>query len=105
MSAVQGEAKAVETSSGRISYLEAGSGPVALFAHSDTEMAPDQDVSVTANANMLREFLDAREIDQIDVIGNDSGEGNADLRRSHPEWSGWSGSAMLTPLRHNCWLD
>jgi hypothetical protein len=70
----------IETPSGRISYAEAGSGPVALFvhgvvlnkhlwrhqlsgladirrciavdllAHGDTEIEPNQDVSVTANA-------------------------------------------------------
>src|SRR5271155_1732168 len=92
----------VETPSGRISYLEQGTGPTALFvhgvllnghlwrhqmaelsdirrciavdilAHGDTEIAPDQDVSVTANANMLREFLDALAIDQADIVGNDS---------------------------------
>jgi len=97
--------RSVETPLGRISYAEAGSGPVALFvhgvllnkhlwrhqlegladirrciavdllAHGDTEIGPDQDVSVTANANMLREFLDALKIDQIDLIGNDSGGG------------------------------
>src|ERR1700736_1664905 len=96
---------AVETPSGRISYASAGSGPVALFvhgvllnkhlwrhqltelsdirrciavdllAHGDTEIKPDQDGSVTANAAMLREFLDALSIDQIDIIGNDSGGG------------------------------
>ena len=95
----------VQTPSGRIAYAEAGSGPVALFvhgvllnkylwrhqmvdladirrviavdllAHGDTEIAPDQDVSVTANANMLREFLDALKIDKVDLIGNDSGGG------------------------------
>ena len=99
----------VETPSGRISYVEAGSGPVALFvhgvllnkyfwrhemaglsdirrcisidllAHGDTEIAPDQDVSVTANARMLREVLDASQIDQVDVIGNDSGGGIAQI--------------------------
>jgi pimeloyl-ACP methyl ester carboxylesterase len=99
----------VETPSGRISYVEAGSGPVALFvhgvllnkhfwrhemaglsdirrcisidllAHGDTEIAPDQDVSVTANAKMLREVLDALQIDQVDVIGNDSGGGIAQI--------------------------
>jgi pimeloyl-ACP methyl ester carboxylesterase len=99
----------VETPSGRISYVEAGSGPVALFvhgvllnkyfwrhemaglsdirrciaidllAHGDTEIAPDQDVSVTANARMLREVLDALQIDQVDVIGNDSGGGIAQI--------------------------
>src|SRR3984957_8503235 len=97
--------RSVQTASGRISYIEQGSGPVALFvhgvllnshlwrhqiaalsdirrciavdllAHGDTEIAPGQDVSVTANANMLRDVLDALEIDQVDLIGNDSGGG------------------------------
>src|ERR1022692_865059 len=95
----------VQTASGRISYVEQGSGPVALFvhgvllnshlwrhqladlsdirraiavdllAHGDTEIAPNQDVSVTANAKMLKEFLDALKIDQVDLVGNDSGGG------------------------------
>src|SRR5437016_13407385 len=99
----------VVTPSGRISYKEAGTGPVALFvhgvllnghlwrhqlaelsdlrrciavdllAHGDTEIAPDQDVSVTANAKMLREFLDALHIDQVDLVGNDSGGGIAQI--------------------------
>jgi pimeloyl-ACP methyl ester carboxylesterase len=108
--------RSVETPSGRISYLEQGNGPVALFvhgvllnsylwrhqlagfadirrsiavdllAHGDTEIAPDQDVSVTANANMLREFLDALAIDQVDLVGNDSGAGNAQIFAAmHPE--------------------
>src|SRR5215813_2484298 len=97
--------RSVQTASGQISYMEQGSGPVALFvhgvllngylwrhqladlsdirrciavdllAHGDTEIAPDQDVSVTANAEMLREFLDALKIDQVDLVGNDSGGG------------------------------
>jgi pimeloyl-ACP methyl ester carboxylesterase len=99
----------VVTPSGRISYSEAGTGPVALFvhgvllnghlwrhqlsqlsdtrrciavdllAHGDTEISPDQDVSVTANATMLREFLDALQIDQVDLVGNDSGGGIAQI--------------------------
>jgi pimeloyl-ACP methyl ester carboxylesterase len=99
----------VGTPSGRISYIEAGSGPIALFvhgvllnkhlwrhqlaglsdirrciavdllAHGDTEITSDQDVSVTANANMLREALDALKIDQVDVVGNDSGGGIAQI--------------------------
>src|SRR3979411_3103386 len=99
----------VETPSGRISYASAGSGPVALFAHGvvlnkhlwrhqlaglsdirrciavdllahgDTEIAPDQDVSVTANAKMLREVLDDLKIDQVDLVGNDSGGGIAQI--------------------------
>ena len=97
--------RTVKTPSGVISYTEQGSGPVALFvhgvllnsylwrhqladlsdirrciavdllAHGDTEIAPNQDVSVTANAKMLKEFLDALHIDQVDLVGNDSGGG------------------------------
>jgi len=48
---------------------------VDLLAHGDTDIAPDRDVSVTANANMLREFLGALKIDKVDLIGNDSGGG------------------------------
>src|SRR5215510_6843511 len=89
--------RSIETASGRISYIEQGTGPVAVFvhgvllnghlwrhqlaelsdvrrcialdllAHGDTEMAPNQDVSVTANAKMMEEFLDALEIEQMDL--------------------------------------
>src|ERR1700722_9284639 len=101
--------KSVATPSGRIAYAEAGAGPAALFvhgvllnghlwrhqlaglsdlrrciapdllAHGDTEIAPDQDVSVTANAKMLLEFLDALQIDRVDLIGNDTGGGIAQI--------------------------
>jgi pimeloyl-ACP methyl ester carboxylesterase len=97
--------RSVQTSFGRISYTEQGSGPVALFvhgvllngylwrhqqaalsdirrtiavdllAHGDTEITPDQDVTVTTNAHMLNEFLGALNIENADVIGNDSGGG------------------------------
>jgi len=99
----------IQTASGRISYLEQGNGPVALFvhgvllnshlwrhqlmhlsdirrciaidllAHGDTEIAPDQDVSVTANARMIAEFLDALGIAEVDLVGNDSGGGIAQI--------------------------
>jgi pimeloyl-ACP methyl ester carboxylesterase len=36
-------------------------------------------VSVTANADMLREVLDAFKIDKIDLVGNDSGGGIAQI--------------------------
>jgi pimeloyl-ACP methyl ester carboxylesterase len=101
--------RSIDTASGRISYAEAGSGPVALFvhgvvlnkhlwrhqlavlsdirrciavdllAHGDTEIEPSQDVSMTANANMLREVLDALRIDRVDLVGNDSGGGIAQI--------------------------
>src|ERR1700727_1918921 len=97
--------RSIQTASGRISYVEQGTGPVALFVHGvllnghlwrpqlgelfdirrtiavdlivhgDTEITADQDVSVTANAKMLSEFLDALHIDQVDLVGNDSGGG------------------------------
>src|SRR5258707_9779136 len=101
--------RSIEIPSGRISYTEAGAGSVALFvhgvvlnkhlwrhqlaelsdirrcialdllAHGDTEIASEQDVSVTANAKMLREFLDALHIEQVDLIGNDSGGGTSQI--------------------------
>jgi pimeloyl-ACP methyl ester carboxylesterase len=108
--------RSIETASGRISYAEAGSGPVALFvhgallnkhlwrhqlaglsdirrciavdllAHGDTEIEPDQDVSATANANMLMQMVDALQIDRIDLIGNHSGGGIAQIFAAlHPQ--------------------
>jgi len=108
--------RSAETASGKVAYNEAGAGPVALFvhgvlmnkhlwrhqlaklgdirrciapdllAHGDTEIAPDQDVSVTVNAHMLRELLDALAIDQVDLVGNDSGGGICQIFAAlHPE--------------------
>jgi pimeloyl-ACP methyl ester carboxylesterase len=108
--------KCVTTPSGRIAYVEKGTGPVALFvhgvllnghvwrnqlealadtrrcialdllAHGDTEIASGQDVSVTANARMIGEFLDALRIEQADLIGNDSGGGIAQIFAAlHPD--------------------
>jgi pimeloyl-ACP methyl ester carboxylesterase len=101
--------RSMQTASGRIAYREQGSGPVALFvhgvllnghlwrhqlaqlgdirrciaidllAHGDTEIAPEQDVSATANARMLGEFLDVLGIDAVDLVGNDSGGGIAQI--------------------------
>ncbi len=97
--------RSVATPSGTIGYVEQGHGPVALFvhgvllngylwrhqlaglgdarrciavdllAHGHTEAAEGQDVSVTANAHMLVQFLDALGIDRVDLVGNDSGGG------------------------------
>src|SRR2546425_1025853 len=101
--------RSIATPAGRISYVEQGSGPVALFvhgvllngyvwrhqlsaladarhcialdllAHGHTEAAEGQDMSVTANAHMLAQFLDALKIDQVDLVGNDSGGGIAQI--------------------------
>src|SRR5258708_32360925 len=91
----------VQTDSGRISYAEQGTGPVALFvhgvllngylwrhqvaelsdirrgiavdllAHGDTELTPDQDVSVTAKRRRLTEFVTALHVDQVTPAGSD----------------------------------
>ncbi|MGH9733262.1 MAG: alpha/beta fold hydrolase [Candidatus Acidiferrales bacterium] len=59
---------------------------VDLLAHGDTEIAPDQDVSETANAKMLKEFLDCLKIDQVDLVGNDTGGGIAQIFAAlHPK--------------------
>lgn len=101
--------KSVHTPSGTIAYAEQGQGPVALFvhgvllnkhlwrhqlaglsdirrciapdllAHGDTQAAAGADVSVTANARMLAQFLDAMKIDRVDLVGNDSGGGIAQI--------------------------
>jgi haloalkane dehalogenase len=97
--------------SGRIAYFEQGEGPPALFVHGvplngfhwrhiierlrqrrrciaidlmglgHTEIAATQDVSFTAQANMIAEVLDAFGIDAVDLVANDSG---ARSRRSLP---------------------
>lgn len=106
----------VDTPSGRIAYVARGKGPVALFvhgvlvngflwrhqlahlgetrrcialdllAHGATATDPKQDVSSTANARMLLQFLDALKIDKVDLVGNDSGGGMALIfAANHPE--------------------
>ena len=92
-----------DVKSGRIAYIDRGRGPVALFVHGVplngyhwrhviqrvhhrrrciaidlmglgyTEIAPTQDVSFTAQAHMMAEVLNALGIEQVDLVGNDSG--------------------------------
>ena len=108
-SAVSAKTQTIQTPSGRIAYTEQGTGPVALFvhgvllnkhlwrhqlahlsdvrrciavdllAHGETDIAGDQEVSVTANAKMLEQFLDALNVEQTDLVGNDSGGGIAQI--------------------------
>lgn len=95
----------VETRFGQISLVEQGAGPVALFVHGlplcgyqwrdvmaplsgarrciapdlmglgYSEVAAGQDVSFAAQADMLVALLDALKIDQVDLVGNDTGGG------------------------------
>src|SRR5215471_1911356 len=104
---MKNETHFANTPSGRIAYIEQGSGPAALFlhgvllnnhlwrhqlaalsdvrrcialdllAHGQTEIESTQDVSSTANAEMVAQFLDALHIDRVDLVGNDSGGGIA----------------------------
>ena len=102
-----------EVKSGRIAYVEHGQGPVALFIHGVplngyhwrhvvdrlkhrrrcvaidlmglgySEIAAEQDVSFTAQAQMIAEVLDALGIDKIDLIANDSGGAIAQIFAAH----------------------
>lgn len=95
----------VDTAFGRVAYLDEGSGPVALFVHGlplcgyqwrdviaalssqRRCIAPDllglgyseavaaQDVSFSAQADMLRGLLDALRVEQVDLVGSDTGGG------------------------------
>ena len=105
-----------DVKSGRIAYFERGQGPVALFIHGVpinsyhwrhvidrakhrrrciaidlmglgyTEIGPMQDVSFTAQAQMIAEVLDALGIDKIDLVANDSGGAIAQIFAArHPD--------------------
>lgn len=93
----------VTTASGSIAYVECGRGPAAVFLHGVplngfhwrhvmqatkdlrrcialdlmglgyTEIGAEQDVSFTAQARMVVEVCDALGLDQVDLVGNDSG--------------------------------
>ncbi len=101
--------KFIDTTFGRIAYLERGEGPVALFLHGlplngyewrdvmedlapvrrcialdqmglgNTEVRPGADVSYAGQAQMIAEFLTAADIASVDLIGNDTGGGVSQL--------------------------
>jgi len=50
-----------------------------LMAHGETQIAADQDVSFHVQADMILELLDKLEIEQFDLVGNDSGGAIAQL--------------------------
>jgi pimeloyl-ACP methyl ester carboxylesterase len=102
-----------DTPSGRIAYVEQGSGPAALFIHGVplngfhwrhvlaqmkdrrrcialdlmglgySEIGAAQDVSFTAQARMVAQFLDALGLDQVDLVANDSGGAIAQIFAAH----------------------
>jgi len=105
-----------ELSVGRIAYVEQGKGPAIVFicgvplngfhwrhvmaGMSDmrrcialdlmglgyTEISTSQDVSFTAQAEMLLQFIDALGLKKIDLVGNDSGGAISQIfAAKHPE--------------------
>ena len=98
---------------GRIAHVERGRGPAALFVHGYplngfqwrgalerlaahrrclapdllglgySEAAPGQDLSPSAQAEMLVEWLDALDVDTVDLVANDSGGTVAQLLVAH----------------------
>jgi pimeloyl-ACP methyl ester carboxylesterase len=108
--------KTTKTSAGDVAYVEQGDGPVALFVHGvllnsalwrhvidglkdqrrciaidilghgGTPATPDQDLSLASHASMIAAFLDAMQIDRVDLVANDSGGGIAQIfAAEHPE--------------------
>ena len=108
--------KTIKTPYGEIAYVEKGSGPAALFVHgvllngylwrdaiealSDTRRciavdllghgattaAADADASFAGQAKMLNTFVDAIGLDQVDIVGNDTGGGVSQIfAAEHPE--------------------
>ncbi len=101
--------KFVDTDFGRIAYVEFGEGPVALFIHGAllngyqwrhqlagladirrviavdsmamgyTEMKPGQALGMKNQAAMFKAVLDALGVDKVDLVGNDSGGGAAQI--------------------------
>jgi pimeloyl-ACP methyl ester carboxylesterase len=103
------ELKYITTSYGKIAYTEQGTGPVALFlhgiflngylwhrvierlsdarrciaidllAHGGTEAAEGHDLSFESQTEMVAAFCDALGFHRVDLVGNDSGGGIAQI--------------------------
>jgi pimeloyl-ACP methyl ester carboxylesterase len=103
------ELRHVRTSFGDIAYSDQGVGPTALFvhgiflngylwrhvvdqlagvrrciaidllAHGGTRTAEGVDLNFSTQADMLAEFCEALHLDQVDLVGNDSGGGIAQI--------------------------
>jgi pimeloyl-ACP methyl ester carboxylesterase len=108
--------KWVSTPYGEIAYVEKGSGPAALFVHGvllngylwrdaiealsgtrrcialdimghgATKAPADADTTFAGQAKMLAAFVDALGLDQVDLVGNDTGGGISQIfAAEHPE--------------------
>jgi pimeloyl-ACP methyl ester carboxylesterase len=95
--------RSVTTEHGEISYVEVGQGPPALFvhgvflnaflwrptiaqvaderrciaielpAHGETRVAPDQDLALPAQAEIIEGFCRSLELEAVDLVANDTG--------------------------------
>jgi pimeloyl-ACP methyl ester carboxylesterase len=110
------ERRFADVAAGRIAYIDVGTGPPALFVHGVplngyhwrhviagvrdmrrciapdlmglgySEIAPDQALHFDAQAQMLIEVLDVLDIDDVDLVGNDSGGAIAQIVAArHPD--------------------
>jgi pimeloyl-ACP methyl ester carboxylesterase len=108
--------KAVTTPYGEFAYAEVGEGPPALFvhglfvsgyvwrdvmeglrgdrrciaydlpAHGRTRVSPEQDLSLPAQADMLDAFCAALDLEEVDLVANDTGGAVAQVFAArHPE--------------------
>ena len=103
----------VDTSFGKIAFVEQGEGPVAVFCHAavlngyqwrdvldgcasvrrviavdhmghgHTRARPDARVDFAGHAQMLTELLDGLGVDRVDLVGNDSGGAIAQTFAAH----------------------
>jgi pimeloyl-ACP methyl ester carboxylesterase len=87
----------IKTPMGDIAYEERGSGPPAVFVHGVflngylwrhvvdrvADVPEDSDLSFPAQAEMLEAFCDALSLEQVDLVGNDSGGGIAQIFAAH----------------------
>jgi pimeloyl-ACP methyl ester carboxylesterase len=116
LSEYEAQLKTVSTRLGEIEYLELGQGPAAVFVHgafvspyfwrdvveqlsSDrrciayslpghgrTNVNPDHDLGLPGQGEVIAALCDALELDQIDLVGNDTGGAFAQVfAAGHPE--------------------
>src|SRR5262245_7774823 len=114
--AFDGRRKFAQTSFGDIAYVELGEGPTAVFCHGavlngfqwrdvidrcadarrvvafdnlghgHTRAASGADVDFAGHARMLAELLDQLDVEQVDLVGNDSGGAIAQVfAAQHPD--------------------
>ncbi len=106
----------IQTKSGTIGYMDIGEGPVSVFVHGlgtngylwrnvisqlkderrcvamdlplhgQSKVTDDQDLSLSALADAVEDFLDAMDLSNVDLVANDTGAAVSQIFASrHPE--------------------